>query len=294
MGRSGSSAFTRVLSLCGAALPLRMLAPNFGNPTGYWEPALAVEINDRYLRARASSWYDTDLGLQMRPAPSDAVTLVSQAAELLTDSFEPSGPIVIKEPRISGLLPYWIQGAEAAGLRPVIVHLFRNPDEVAASLARRDFLPKEQSRALWLKYNLVAERDGRGFARAFISYDDLLTDWEDVVGRCARELGLDLAISDRTRVAVAGFLSVNLRHHASPAEVPVADDDSRLVTRTYQLLKNAKRTPVAASEFESLLAEYRRWTFKAVGPSGPAVRLSAGRADDAAPRIARVGGTAAS
>src|ERR1700730_14533830 len=101
MGRSGSSALTRVLSLCGAALPLRVLPANYGNPTGYWEPALAVEINDRFLDGYASSWYDSSLRLQLPRGPShEAATLIEQAASLLADSFETSGPIVVKEPRI--------------------------------------------------------------------------------------------------------------------------------------------------------------------------------------------------
>ncbi|MDB5092030.1 MAG: hypothetical protein JWO85_131 [Candidatus Eremiobacteraeota bacterium] len=259
MGRSGSSALTRVLSLCGAALPLAVLPPNFGNPTGYWEPALALEINDRFLRAYESSWYDTSLRLQLgRVATGESAALVAQAAAMLADSFESSGPIVVKEPRISGLLPYWIEAARKAGLRPAIVHLFRNPDDVAASLARRDDLAAEQSRALWLKYNLVAERDGRGFARAFISYEDLMTDWERVVGRCAEDLRVDLVISDDARTAVAGFLSPELRHHTTPDERQVSDDESRLLLRTYRLLNAAKHKRPASSAFDSLLVEYGR------------------------------------
>src|ERR1700730_6311768 len=269
MGRSGSSALTRVLSLCGAALPLRVLPPNYGNPTGYWEPALAVEINDRFLQAHASSWYDTSLRLQtQRIATDDAATLVEQAAVVLADSFQTSGPIVLKEPRISGLMPYWIQAAREVGLRPAIVHLFRNPDDVAASLARRDDLAAEQSRALWLKYNLVAARDRRRFARAFISYEDLMTDWERVVGRCAEELRVELAISDEARVAVASFLSPALRHHATPNERRVADDEGRLVSRTYRLLNAAKRKLTVPNAFDALLTEYGRSGF-AIGGANP-------------------------
>lgn len=257
MGRSGSSALTRVLSLCGAALPLHVLAPNFGNPTGYWEPALALELNDRFLQAHESSWYDTSLRLQLgRVATGETAALVAQAAAMLAGSFEPSGPIVIKDPRISGLLPYWIEAAVVAGLRPVIVHIFRNPDDVAASLARRDDLPAEQSRTLWLKYNLVAERDGRGSARIFISYEDVMKDWEAAVARCTAELGVELTISDDARSAVAAFLSPDLHHHATPDEGPVADDESRLVSRTYRLLNDAKRTLTAPSAFDALLSEF--------------------------------------
>jgi hypothetical protein len=246
------------------------MPPNYGNPTGYWEPARAVEINDRFLGKHASSWYDTGLRLQsQRFATDEAATLIEQAAMLLADSFETCGPIVVKEPRISGLLPYWTEAAREVGLRPVIVHLFRNPDDVAASLAHRDDLAAEQSRALWLKYNLVAERDGRSFARVFISYEDLMTDWERVVSRCAEGLRVELAISDEARASVASFLLPELRHHATPDECQVADDESRLVSRTYRLLNDAKRGRTAPNAFDALLTEYGRST-SAIAPLDPA------------------------
>jgi hypothetical protein len=286
MGRSGSSALTRVLSLCGAALPLRVLPPNYGNPTGYWEPALAVEINDRFLHGHDSSWYDASLRLQLQQvATDDAATLIEQAAAVLADSFQTSGPIVLKEPRISGLMPYWIQAARAVGLRPAIVHLFRNPDDVAASLARRDGLAAERSRALWLKYNLAAERDGRRFARVFISYEDLMTDWKQVVVRCAEELRVELAISDEAQAAVAGFLSPDLRHHATPNERRVADDEKRLVSRTYRLLNAAKRRLTVPDAFDALLAEYGRSGFATGRPDPTELPVSV-RSGDAVPYVA--------
>jgi hypothetical protein len=55
MGRSGTSALTRVLSLCGAALPPGMLGADAGNPRGYWEPRAALGINERFLYRHGSS-----------------------------------------------------------------------------------------------------------------------------------------------------------------------------------------------------------------------------------------------
>jgi 2-polyprenyl-3-methyl-5-hydroxy-6-metoxy-1,4-benzoquinol methylase len=257
MGRSGTSALTRVLSLCGAALPLQTLPANFGNPTGYWEPELALRINDRFLQAHASSWYDAKLRL---PAPSvaadDEAELVAHASALLAEGFEQHGPIVVKDPRISALLPYWTAAAAKAGLRTSIVLCFRDPDEVAASLDRRDALPAAHSRALWLKYNLMAERDSRAFDRVFVAYDDVLSDWERVVERCAGELGLPLAISERARASVADFLSADLRHHAAPAEARADGVVDGLVARTYALLNRAKERDADDVAFDAVFAAY--------------------------------------
>ena len=58
MHRSGTSALTRVLSLCGGTLPQRIIGPNLDNPTGYWEPPEIVDIHNEMLAAAGSSWDD--------------------------------------------------------------------------------------------------------------------------------------------------------------------------------------------------------------------------------------------
>ncbi len=254
-GRTGSSALTRVLGLCGAALPLRALPPNFANPTGYWEPDLSVALNDRFLTAHCSSWYDATLRLQLRPVEAgEAEALIAEAAAVLVSAFERGGPLIVKDPRISGLLPYWMSAAERAGMRTTIVHNFRHPHDVAASLARREGLAREHSDALWLKYNLIAERDTRRFPRVFVSYDELLADWEGLVRRAARDLAVALSVTEGTRHAVGSFLSSEHRHHA--AGLTGFDDERGLMPRTYAALREAQTGNVAPAVFDDLFAEY--------------------------------------
>lgn len=170
-GRSGSSALARVLSLSGAALPLKLLPANFANPSGYREPQTAVEINDAFLAAQATAWYDMRADVPVHDTASPAARArCAAASELMTEGFQPNGPIVIKEPRIALLLPLWLEAAVRSGLRPTIVHNFRNPNDASASLIRRDGLTREHCDALWLKYNLLAERDGRAMPRVFVCY----------------------------------------------------------------------------------------------------------------------------
>ncbi len=254
MGRSGSSALARVLGLCGAALPLDVLPPNAGNPTGYWEPEAILYANEHFLDARASSWFDPRPSRRTSPPAVAHDPFVREAADLLRSSFPPGGPLVVKEPRISALLPYWLAAAAACGLRPVAVHMVRNPDDVAASLEQRDGLGTEQSHGMWLKNSLVAERDTRELPRLFLSYDELLADWEPVVRRCIERLRLPLAITDETRTAVAAFLSPGLRHHASRG--PAGGDPASLVARVYAALERARHGPADPAEFDRLLEEY--------------------------------------
>jgi hypothetical protein len=255
MGRSGTSALTRVLSLCGAALPLDVVQPNPANPAGFWEPSVSLALNDRFLEACGSSWFDVTL----RPQPRDAgavAALVDAATELLATGFEPDGPIVLKDPRIAALLPYWTEAAARAGLRVVLIHLFRQPDDVAASLTRRDQLPVVLSHALWLKYNLIPERDGRPFPRVFVAYEDVMTQWSIEIERCITSLELPLTISAAARREVPAFLSPELWHHSASRFV-VHDEAASLVARTYALLNDAKRSGRATTAaFDAILDEY--------------------------------------
>lgn len=257
MGRSGSSALARVLGLCGGALPTTVLAPNFANPTGFWEPEPALDLNERFLAQHGSSWYDPAITLQMHPVTgADRASFVAGAVRVLSSGFPPGGPIVFKEPRIAGLLPYWIAAAHAAGLTPKIVHNFRQPRDVAASLANRDELAAEQSDALWLKYNLIAERDARGLPRVFVGYEELMNDWKGVVERCAQGLGLGLDLSASAQDAVSGFLSAELHHHRSTPE-DTSEAGNGLEIRTYRLLENAAKTGRSDdAAFDALRAEF--------------------------------------
>jgi hypothetical protein len=254
MGRSGSSALTRVLSLCGAALPFRMLPADVANPRGYWEPRDAVDLNNRFLARYGSSWYDEAVELDVAGEPHG---FIDEIAHLFAEGFERHGPIVVKEPRISALLPHWRAGAAKAGLRATAVHVFRRPDEVAASLARRDGLSVRQSYALWLKYNLLAERDARGLPRAFVTYADLMADWRRVVELCAQRLGVALDAGAPASTAVAGFLLPQLRHHASDGS-PIDAAGEDLVLPTYALLNAAKSGDAGGDAFDAIFAAFTR------------------------------------
>ena len=270
MHRSGTSALTRVLSLCGGALPASLMAPNSGNPTGYWEPHDAMEINDRFLHARSSSW--SDPGLTFRTAPRDHGGFARYVAlirdflalidEFLTHGVEPGGPMIIKEPRITALLPYWLTAAAEAGFAPRAIHIFRNPADVALSLAARDGMAFDRACALWQKYNLLGEHDARAIPRAFVSYEALLDDWEGTLARCAAEIGVDVAVDGPTRRAVDAFLSPQLQHHRSGeiARHLLAPTQRKAVRLAYEALHRAAGGAVDEAAFDSLLLEYSaRW-----------------------------------
>lgn len=262
MGRSGSSALARILNLCGGELPRELLPPNFANPRGYWEPLRALALNDEFLEAHGSSWYDGSLALQIgRVGAAERGVFAAAIAGFFAAEYGGARAAVVKEPRISALLPYWIEGARGAGRAAMFVHVLRDPRAVAASLAERDGLSADHAYALWLKYNLIAERDTRGAPRAFVRFDDLLDDWERTVTGCVDRLPLRVRIDDAVREAAASFLSPELMHHrGDPAgsAAPCAPDLAAWAARTWHALHAARNAGPDQDELDAVLDAYVR------------------------------------
>src|SRR5207302_11167795 len=109
--------------------------------------------------------------------------------------------------------------------------------EVAASLLHRDGLPYPHSIALWIKYNLLAERETRGRQRTFVSYDSLLRHGPDTVDRILGALDIPGTIAETAATAMNQFIAPDLRHHKTSAHP--TSDPGRWVSRTYNWLRLA-------------------------------------------------------
>ena len=176
MHRSGTSAVTRTISAMGAALPHNLIPPMQDNSEGFFESADIVAVHDRFLEAIGSAWNDP------RPIRPEAFGTEHAAAcradllAILRRDFPTERLFVIKDPRICVLMPMWRRVLAKFGARPYVVFAYRNPEEVAQSLSRRNEAGHEHGLALWLTYNLLAERDSRDLPRVVVSYDAFLDD----------------------------------------------------------------------------------------------------------------------
>lgn len=239
MHRSGTSAITRVLNLLGADLGKRLMEPQAGvNDTGFWEDLEVVALHERLLRWRQSSWFDC------RPIPPEQRTsLVQQAAaaeasEIIRSNFPDSALWAIKDPRLCLFVPTWIQAASALTSRLGFVIFVRNPDEVAASLAKRDGITPGHAYLLWGKHVVESVRASAGKPRTVGVYSRLLDDWRREVGSIARNLALDWPVPiDSAAVEVDRFLDVTRRHHSEATTSPEHSDPlHRIVHEIYLAL----------------------------------------------------------
>jgi len=256
MGRSGSSALTRVLSLCGAGLPADLLGGDEDNQLGHWEPRGALELNEGFLCRYGSTWHDPTLHLQGEVAfGSELRAAYLEQITAFLRALPAAQLVVVKEPRITALTGFWFEAASRLGLAVRVVIPVRHPQEVVASLAKRDQACPELSSALWLKYSLLAERASRTLPRIFVEYANLLRDWRREIARIGVALSLDLSV--REERAIDEFLRQDLRrqrHHGDISE-PFGQ---RWVSRTYAALAAASRDePLDMNDLDDVFNSYR-------------------------------------
>lgn len=191
MHRSGTSALTRCLNLLGFKIADDLLAPNKANKGGYWESKAAVRLNERLLGSLDRVWYDP------KPVSLDTLTaeqrenFVAGAEKLLCGDLGDAKLAVLKDPRLSRLLPIWREAAERLGYRCSALVACRHPIEVAMSLRTRDGLELPHGLKLWTSYMLDAERQTRTLPRHVVLYDQLLKDWRAALRPAMKAIGLD-------------------------------------------------------------------------------------------------------
>lgn len=216
MHRSGTSALTRVLSLLGARLPANVMPPTEGNnDSGFWEPLRVVQLHDEVLASAGLTWHDVSAFPRSWYASDAAFEFKRRLVALLPEEFGDSRLFVMKDPRLCRVVPLWIDALTDLRCEPKFVLPFRNPLEVAASLQRRDGFSLAHGVLLWLRHVVDGERATRAFTRTFVSYAELLENWNGAVSRIAMELDLDWPEDlDRAAPEIEGFLSPELRHFA--------------------------------------------------------------------------------
>lgn len=229
MHRSGTSSVAGALSMLGAAAPRTLMEPGEDNPRGFWESEVLMGVNDRLLAAVGSSWCDWR---RLLDAARPEVRQAEDAGAALEAEFEGSDLIVLKDPRICRLFPFWRRVLEAASYSVRVISPVRDPLETAASLMARNAMSRETALRLWLRHVLEAEASSRGLRRRVLLWDDFLADWRAEMARIEVRTGVDLGLDQAERTAaVDAFLSADLRRQG-PTEGP----RPALVEETYALL----------------------------------------------------------
>ena len=254
MHRTGTSAVTGVLRLLGAVAPWQLMAPRAFNAKGNWESLAVTRLNDRILQAGGSHWRDWSTFDERRIPPDVVAELEAQTADALAEEFGGEKLILLKDPRMCRLMPFWRRALERAGFEARIVIPVRSPLDAALSLLDRNRIPIEEGMLLWLRHVLDAERATRDLCRCFVSFAGLLEDWRAAVAEMSGALRIEWPIASSTACGeIDGFLSSELRHHQSPRQDPrLRDAGFDWLPATHDILLNLCSGQPATDALERL------------------------------------------
>jgi hypothetical protein len=266
MHRSGTSAITRLLNILGADLGKNLLAgdPDI-NKKGFWENFRLINLHDQILESLETRWYDfRELSIDWW-LEEPMQEYYSRIMEILQQDFSSHRLMLVKDPRISRMLPFWLEFLKSNGGTPKCVLVMRNPLEVARSISRRDQFSRVTSLLLWLVYTLDAEFHSRGLARAMVKYETTLTDWKGTVEILNRDLGIQWPVDLRKiEKTIESELDSRLRHHVADSQQEIDDELVGISMQVYNLIVS---NPL--DEIGTELDEQRKRVYQLIADASP-------------------------
>jgi hypothetical protein len=200
--------------LLGADIARDLIPAKPDNIRGFWESAAVMAIHDDLLNAVGSE--DPFDPISLRRGWQEAKQAQRAKYQLMDQvdlDFAGSSLFVVKDPRISRVLPLWMDVLQALGIDVIVVIPFRNPLEVAASLAQRDAVSLPKALLLNLQSYLDVEFTSRASRRVFVRYDSLLHDWRTFQTQLNELSDTRFSpLSNITRAKIDEYLTADLYH----------------------------------------------------------------------------------
>lgn len=270
--RSGTSALAGTLGTLGCTLPKHLMGACSSNEKGHFEPADIAALHDRLLAEADSSWDDwREFPQSWYSSPAYPVYLDRLHAAFL-DDYGDFTLAVLKEPRMCRLLPLWWRLLARVGAQVAPVFIYRDPTEVAQSLAARDASTLLHGLLYWLRNQLDSEFATRGLPRSFVLFDELLDDWRTVMRRIETEQGIRFPGQDAAcHAQVDAFLEPRLRHQRRLAPRAAGTDALTDSAQAVFILFNALRTDpanrAAMRELDCIRAAFNQYARSGAQPS---------------------------
>ena len=275
MHRSGTSLITKAVQVLGASLGENLLPPGPDNPTGFWEDADVMQLNDELLDTLDLRW-DIPSVLPLVDFSSEPLKpFRSRIRALLRAKMANSRLFAIKDPRFCLLLPIWLKVASDIKIKISFIVMARNPLDVAQSLQRRNNFAIHKSLIIWRNHNFLILKQlfNRRNRNLFIDYSTLLKKPNQELNRLA------FFISRRTPSAkkinsmqwfIEEFLNPALCHsESSLQDICHESDNVQGLKELYQCLTqfsttgwSREKTNDVLNRIESLALEAESYEFQ--------------------------------
>lgn len=263
MHRSGTSAVNGCFRAAGyhVSVDQDIIPADERQPGGYNESRTVVRLNDEILINIGRNWFEPPTDEEFERVMEAGSQLIASALTALQTNAA-GAPIALKDPRISIMMPLWGPMIEGL-LHPVLV--IRDPIEVAASITKREGTPRPIALAGWEMSMAAVLEHLNGRQVTVVHQRELMESPEvavEIVRSVTELLRPELAArvdpgraADNLKPSLHRNRSSGVEHYraltqyqqdlwnflsslpagrqvlAAPAELTIADPDSRTVTR---------------------------------------------------------------
>ena len=148
------------------------------------------DFNDELLESAGSSRDDFTPFYQEWLQSPRAPEFLDRAVLLLEEELKTTDLVVLSDPSMCRLLPFWTEALRRTGCTPSAVIVTRDPAEVGRSATSTRSRNEPLNQMIWLRYMLAAEFETRGMPRLFSSFDELMKGWQGVVAKAQAALKL--------------------------------------------------------------------------------------------------------
>ena len=192
MHHSGTSCVSHLLTKLGVYFGDPPISPGAGeqNRKGFFERRDLRDICDALLQSAGCDWWAVSDFSPDRVAASIRAEASGKFADIVGE-LDQHGPWFIKEPRLCLVWPL----LQTQVSDPVFVHVWRDPIEVARSLATHHGFPIDFGIALWEAYVRSAHRVSQERPSVIVHYNELVNDPPGAARRLINDLGA-VGVSD--------------------------------------------------------------------------------------------------
>jgi hypothetical protein len=180
MHRSGTSLITGLLNIFGVYLSGNLISGREDNEKGFFEHSKIVDINDEILKELGSSW----CGYEKFPKNWLKNKIILEKKELIKniilEDFGKLDLFALKDPRISILLPLYLEVLKELKIKPLFIIMKRDEINVAKSLEIRNNFSLHYSLKCYREYYGSIEKYVND-DKIYVNYDEIINDYEKIM-----------------------------------------------------------------------------------------------------------------
>jgi len=207
MHRSGTSALAGCLELLGYNLGKTVMPATPDNPKGYFENIKCWQLNEKLLSILDARW-DSTSKLETTNIYIQDKLYIHEVHKIIAEDFLNAPDIVIKDPRLSYLLPYWTESLSLLDYTVKIIIPIRQPAAVVRSLFVRDGFSAEKSSLVYANHLLKAISESNNNECELIEYETFIEHPKQSIQRLINNLNLQTPIEyEKINDAITSFVN---------------------------------------------------------------------------------------